>query len=71
MAMSKVAKAKQDQGWRKSGPMCGSCVSFSSKIQMITNRYGTYKEEKEKRCILGNFSTGKTCWCSKHHLRTE
>lgn len=69
--MSKVADTKKKQGWRKKGPVCGNCVHYSSKMVTIARGYGTWEEEKMKRCTLGGFAVGKSNWCESHEFKED
>ena len=66
MATSKIAQKKESQGYIKKGPTCGTCRHYTSDIAMKGNAYGYWTEEKNKRCSLGGFATGKGGWC-RHH----
>ena len=66
--MSTVAERKQGMGYRKKGPCCGNCKYFTSQIHHNSNRWGSWTEEKNKRCSLGNFATGKSSWCLEHEF---
>lgn len=63
--MSRQSEAKSAQGWRKNYPCCANCESFTSSTEEVKTKWGGYLKEKNKRCNLGNFATGKSNWCSE------
>jgi len=64
---SKQADAKFRQEWQKHGPTCATCVRFKSNKKTIRSAFGgEYIEEKNIRCSLGGFSTGKSSWCKEY-----
>ena len=63
---SKTRAIKAEQGWQKKGPCCGNCIKFSSDTIENKTPYGTYIDEKNKRCSVGGFATGKQSWCELH-----
>jgi hypothetical protein len=66
MAKSKVAIMKGQMGWTKSSPKCANCRYFTSDTLQKETEYGTFFDEKNKRCHRGGFATGKNCWCNEH-----
>ncbi|MFW8602558.1 hypothetical protein ACOHYD_13905 [Desulfobacterota bacterium M19] len=69
MAKSKVAQAKEELMWQKFGPMCGNCKHFRSEKGVHKTPYGDYIKELKKKCIVGPFATGKSCWCTSHEFK--
>lgn len=71
--MSKQSEAKALQGWRKTPDTCNRCSHFKSDI--IKKNYEafggmqTWTEEKNLRCTLGGFKTGKTNTCDRFESR--
>jgi len=63
----KIEDRKNAQGFMKDGPKCVNCNYYESEKIERSSPHDTYVEEKRKRCSLGAFATGKTCWC-KHHI---
>ncbi|WP_141754976.1 hypothetical protein [Burkholderia plantarii] len=61
--MSKQSEAKSLQGWRKKPDTCQGCLRF--KFDVVEHIYlgKAYPEEKNMRCSLGNFKTGKSNTC--------
>lgn len=62
-----IKQIKDDQGFKKKGPSCGNCKHYSSIFKTKTS--GEWIEETNKRCIIGQFATGKNCWCIKHEFK--
>ena len=71
MAKSKVALAKTAQGWTRKNPKCGCCLHFTATLVWHNTSFGEYREEKNKRCTLGGFATGKSCWCTEFEWDPE
>lgn len=69
MAKSKVAEMKEEMMWQKKGPMCSNCKHFTSEKKEKSGYYGTYVDERKKRCTRGGFATGKSCWCADHEFK--
>ncbi len=67
--MSKQGEAKELQGWRKKGPVCGNCKLFTSEERKVDTGYGKWIKEINLRCSHGGFKTGKSSWCSSHQWR--
>lgn len=67
MTKRTVQQIKDDQGFRKDSPCCGNCKHYTSTFK--TKTPGEWIKETNKRCTIGNFATGKSCWCVKHEFR--
>ena len=67
--MSKQSDAKLKQGWSKTTiKICVNCKHFSCEPELIRHAYASYTKDRNMRCNLGVFKTGKssTCndWCA-------
>ncbi len=64
--MSKQSKAKEQQGWKRHGPVCANCQLFSSECKTLKTNYGEWIKENNLRCKQGDSKTGKSSWCLSH-----
>jgi hypothetical protein len=64
--MSNVSYAKAAQGWQKKADICADCRHFKLDRIETRSRWGGAPviEEKNLRCGLGAFKTGKTNTCA-------
>jgi hypothetical protein len=63
--MSKQSDAKLKQGWTaKPIKICTNCTHFSCDTETVSGFYGKYTKDKNLRCKLGGFKTGKTSACN-------
>ena len=60
--MSKQSEAKESQKWQKKPPCCEQCKHFTFNKKIV---YGNYSVDKDLRCSIGTFKTGKMSWCLK------
>jgi hypothetical protein len=73
--MSKVSEAKAAQGWRKKPDTCADCRHFT--LDQVEKRYDAWNGphvwtvEKNLRCSLGGFKTGKTNTCDRFSAKPE
>ncbi|MBB5509582.1 hypothetical protein [Paraburkholderia atlantica] len=70
--MSKQSEAKETQGWRKLPDTCSTCIHFSFERIEEKSKWGgsaIYITEKNLRCTLGGFKTGKSNVCDYHKLK--
>lgn len=65
--MSKVSEAKAAQGWRKKPDTCVECSYFTVDCEerRIHPQARPYVIERNLRCSLGGFKTGKTSICDR------
>lgn len=56
---SRQAKAKEKQNYRVEARTCSNCVYYRSDIFIS----GTWTDEKNKRCGIGDFVVKKTAVC--------
>ncbi len=63
--MSRQSENKDRQEWRKKGPTCADCVAF----RKLTHGYGEWKKETNIHCAIGEFTTGKSCWCKEYEKK--
>ncbi len=70
---SKIQIAKDQQGYQeKPVPhVCANCKYYSSDFVENKGRYGSWTEEKNKRCILGDFAVKKTASCNKFEMKED
>ncbi|MGX5885214.1 hypothetical protein [Burkholderia gladioli] len=63
--MSKQSEAKEAQGWRKKAAVCAHCLHFKFDRVETPSQWGcaVYVQEKNLRCSLGGFKTGKSNTC--------
>jgi hypothetical protein len=66
--MSKIKKEKMGYDPKPIRKMCTNCVHFAS--DMVRNEYG-YDEEKNTRCLIGEFAVKKTAVCDVHVLKQD
>lgn len=72
--MSKQSDAKEAQGWQKKADMCADCRHFTSDIESIPDSWRPNKfwtEEKNLRCSLGDFKTGKSNICKRFERKAD
>lgn len=69
MPKSKIQQKKEKQGYNANykPAFCMYCVHYSSKIEILNNKYGDFKKESQLRCKLGGFAIKKkdTCDCQE------
>ncbi|HIE4430019.1 TPA: hypothetical protein ACXM9H_000990 [Burkholderia multivorans] len=65
--MSKVSEAKAAQGWRKKPHTCAGCRHFAlDRVEELVEWSNTsWIREKNLRCSLGGFKTGKSNICDR------
>ncbi|WP_176077464.1 hypothetical protein [Burkholderia dolosa] len=69
--MSKVSEAKAAQGWRKKPDTCADCKHFTSERE-VERAWGIeFIRERNLRCSLGGFKTGKTNTCDRFSAKPE
>lgn len=66
--MSKQSEAKASQNWKKKPDTCAECAHFKCDREEI--RYSEFSSqvwirEKNLRCTLGGFKTGKSNACDR------
>jgi len=73
--MSKVSEAKAAQGWRNKPDTCAGCRHFA--LDFVEKTYKAWDgprvwiQEKNPRCTLGGFKTGKTNTCDRFEKATD
>jgi len=68
--MSKVKKAKEEQGYQESPkfPTCNNCIHYKS--DLVLNQYN-YQQETNVRCGIGDFAIKKLSTCRQHLFHPE
>jgi hypothetical protein len=71
--VSKVSEAKESQNWRKKPDTCADCRQFKldrieERVEWAPNK--VWIREKNLRCGLGGFKTGKTNTCDRFERAT-
>jgi hypothetical protein len=73
--MSKVAKAKEVQGFQVKPihPRCADCKNFSFDVIREKSTWGSaiYVSEKNLRCTLGGFKVGKNSTCNLFERKAD
>lgn len=64
--MSKQSEAKKNQNYRTTPDTCSNCTQYQSDIVEKRTQFGSWKEEKGKRCSVGGFAVKKTATCDNH-----
>lgn len=71
--MSKQSEAKAAQNWKRKPDTCASCAHFMcdviEKHYEAFNGPQTWTEERNLRCGLGGFKTGKSSTCDRFEAR--
>lgn len=62
MAKSKVAIAKEEQGWTKVLNKCDNCRHMDCKEE--TSQWTKFTYKVCVRCSIGNFATKQNCTCT-------
>lgn len=70
--MSKQQQAKDQQRYEEKPVLktCSNCENFKFDIKERPDYYGgTYTEETNIRCGIGNFKAKKTATCREHKVK--
>jgi hypothetical protein len=67
--MSKHKKEKMGYDPKPIRKMCSNCVHFASDVIAKTTYGHEWNEEKNIRCLIGEFAVKKTALCDIHILK--
>lgn len=70
--MSKQSEAKAAQNWKRKPDTCAGCAHFTcdrEEIRFSEFSSQTWTKEKNLRCSIGGFKTGKSSTCDRFEAR--